>query len=420
MTSTDGDFDVLGVGLGPANLGVAVVIDELNELAGQDISAIFLDRRSDFAWHPDMLLPFSVMQVSYLKDLATQRNPLSRFTFLNYLHKKGRLTDFINMQTYFPSRLEFTDYFRWVLANLKLAVEWNTSVDRVDLVDGGCLVHGRRADSDISLRAKYVVLGVGATAALPGWAGTGLRRVFHNAEFRTRLDRLPPPAGGRVAVVGQGQSAAEVLRHLLESRPDLTVHCFISGYGMVPADDSPFANRVFDPEAVSDFYHAPEPVRAELLARHRTTNYGCVDPDLLSWLYGTEYTGKITGSPRLFFRRASDIHGAAETAETVTLDFTERLTGTRSAEPFDLVVCATGFTSEVPRQLLGAGFPAGGDRAGITLSRNYRIEVDGVPTPVFVVGSAGSGHGIGASLLSNVAIRSAEILDEMKLSTTYA
>ncbi|MBQ3659658.1 MAG: PDZ domain-containing protein, partial [Bacteroidales bacterium] len=36
------------------------------------------------------------MQVSYLKDLATLRNPRSGFSFVSYLHDRGRLVDFIN------------------------------------------------------------------------------------------------------------------------------------------------------------------------------------------------------------------------------------------------------------------------------------------------------------------------------------
>ncbi|MFF3182722.1 MULTISPECIES: lysine N(6)-hydroxylase/L-ornithine N(5)-oxygenase family protein [Rhodococcus] len=412
MNWSERQYDIVGVGLGPANLGIAVAVDERNEVTGRQLSAKFFDRRSCFDWHPDMLLPSSVMQVSYLKDLATQRNPNSRFTFVSYLHEKGRLNDFINMQTFFPTRLEFIDYMRWTVDNLKTDLEWNTEVDQVDLVDGGCEVHSRRVGEKSVSRARNVVLGVGPTPVIPEWAnGRNGRRVIHNSELLTGLSRVQLPPGGRIAVVGQGQSAAEVLRHLLESRPDLQAHCFISGYGMVPADNSPFANRVFDPSAVSEFYHAPQELRAELLTRHRTTNYGCVDRDLLDWLYTAEYTDKVRNDQRLVFRRASEVHNAVERPDSVALEFTERLVGSRTEERFDLVICATGFRSEIPLHLLGPAF--GRDRK-ITLSRNYRVEVDGIPTPVFVVGSTDSNHGLSSALLSNIAVRSGEVLSEMQ------
>ncbi len=53
------------------------------------------------------------MQISFIKDLATVRDPRSEFTFLNYLQKHGRLVQFANLGTFLPTRLEFEDYMRW-------------------------------------------------------------------------------------------------------------------------------------------------------------------------------------------------------------------------------------------------------------------------------------------------------------------
>jgi L-ornithine N5-oxygenase len=50
------------------------------------------------------------MQVSFLKDLVTLRNPASGFSFLSSLHDRGRLIDFINRKSLFALRLEFHDY----------------------------------------------------------------------------------------------------------------------------------------------------------------------------------------------------------------------------------------------------------------------------------------------------------------------
>lgn len=50
---------------------------------------------------------------SWLKDLATLRNPQSPITFLNYLHSEGRLVSFINNGAPIPSRKEFSDYLAW-------------------------------------------------------------------------------------------------------------------------------------------------------------------------------------------------------------------------------------------------------------------------------------------------------------------
>ena len=63
------------------------------------------------------------MQVSFLKDLVTLRNPAARFSFLTYLHERTRLVDFINHKTLFPTRVEFHDYLEWAAAEFADQVE---------------------------------------------------------------------------------------------------------------------------------------------------------------------------------------------------------------------------------------------------------------------------------------------------------
>ena len=89
--SDDELHDLICVGFGPASLAIAVALYDALEskdpmLRSHDPKVRFLERQEKFAWHAGMLLPRSKMQISFIKDLATLRNPRSRFTFLNYLH----------------------------------------------------------------------------------------------------------------------------------------------------------------------------------------------------------------------------------------------------------------------------------------------------------------------------------------------
>src|SRR5690606_15444079 len=107
-------YDVVGVGFGPSNLALAIALAEYEEQRGPGdpvVTARFLERQESFAWHSGMLIDDATMQVSFLKDLVTLRNPASRFSFLSYLHARDRLVDFINHKTLFPLRAEFDDYF---------------------------------------------------------------------------------------------------------------------------------------------------------------------------------------------------------------------------------------------------------------------------------------------------------------------
>ena len=111
-------LDVIGVGFGPSNLALAIALDELAAKRGRHLDALFLERQADYRWHGDTLVAQSEMQISFLKDLVSLRNPTSVYSFVNYLHQHGRLTDFINLGTFYPCRMEYNDYLRWVASHL--------------------------------------------------------------------------------------------------------------------------------------------------------------------------------------------------------------------------------------------------------------------------------------------------------------
>ncbi|MRB43410.1 SidA/IucD/PvdA family monooxygenase, partial [Bacillus thuringiensis] len=85
-----------------SNLALATAIEEDNN----SMERLFLEEKTHYQWHPGMLLDNTNIQISFLKDLVTLKNPKSKFSFLNYLHENERLSDFINLSEFYPSRLE--------------------------------------------------------------------------------------------------------------------------------------------------------------------------------------------------------------------------------------------------------------------------------------------------------------------------
>ncbi|NUR65959.1 MAG: SidA/IucD/PvdA family monooxygenase, partial [Streptomyces sp.] len=112
--------DLIGVGFGPSNVALAIALSEHNARVDRQegISAHFFEQQPSFGWHRGMLIDDATMQVSFLKDLVTLRNPASEYSFLCYLKSKGRLIDFINHKNLFPLRVEFHDYFEWAAAQV--------------------------------------------------------------------------------------------------------------------------------------------------------------------------------------------------------------------------------------------------------------------------------------------------------------
>src|SRR5262245_836688 len=111
-------YDLVGVGFGPSNLALAIALEEHHRRSEAPLTGLFLERQQRFGWHRGMLIDDATMQVSFLKDLVTMRDPTSDFSFLAYLHGKGRLVDFINHKALFPLRVEFHDYLEWAAGRL--------------------------------------------------------------------------------------------------------------------------------------------------------------------------------------------------------------------------------------------------------------------------------------------------------------
>ncbi|MCZ4549325.1 lysine N(6)-hydroxylase/L-ornithine N(5)-oxygenase family protein [Gordonia rubripertincta] len=419
MSLDTSPVDLVGIGFGPSNLALAITVAEHNEThPAEPLRAHFYDNKDSFAWHPDMLLPGAQMQVSFLKDLVTLRNPQSRFTFINYLCTRGRLVDFINHQTFFPSRAEFSDYLGWAAGQVEDKVTYDTSVTQVEAVGDEFLVHTRdQSGSASTVRARNVVVGGGISAVLPEQVSPSVRQ-WHSHGLLGKLEELPELTHHRFVVVGAGQSAAEITTYLHDAYPDAQVHAVFGKYGYTPADDSPYANRVFDPEAVDDFHEAPIEVRQRLLDYHRSTNYSAVDSEVIAELYAREYQEKVQGNRRLFVHGASrlDSEKTEETSDGVRVTINHLPTTTTQTLTADAVVYATGFRSIDLRDLLAepekeycfddSGLPQ--------VARDYRIRR---PTAhegnVYLNGGVEHSHGLTATLLSNLAIRSADIVDSI-------
>lgn len=418
--------DVLGIGFGPSNLALAIAIDEHNDAlttVGADIDAVFFEKQDRFGWHRGMLIDDATMQVSFLKDLVTMRDPTSAHSFVAYLHECGRLTDFMNHKTLFPLRIEFHDYLEWAARRMSHLVEYGREVVDVEPVHEDGIVAAfdvtirARGGEEVVRRARNVVIAAGLELRMPPGIERSAR-VWHNRDFMRRVDALSRgPAPSRFVVVGAGQSAAEVTGYLHREFPDAEVYAVFSRYGYSPADDTPFANRIFDPEAVDLYYAAPPPVKQMLLDYHRNTNYSVVDPELIDELYRRAYQEKVTGRERLRILRACKVLELRDEEDggdsPVRMTIESMTTGERTEVAADTVIFATGYRPVCPLALLGtARALCDTDEAGmLRIERDYRVATRcRTPAGIYLQGATEHTHGIGSTLLSNTAVRAGEIL----------
>ncbi|MGP3940046.1 lysine N(6)-hydroxylase/L-ornithine N(5)-oxygenase family protein [Streptomyces sp. 6N106] len=414
--------DLIGIGFGPSNVAMAIALSEHNARAagGEEISAHFFEQQPRFGWHRGMLIDDATMQVSFLKDLVTLRNPASEFSFLCYLKSKGRLIDFINHKNLFPLRVEFHDYFEWAAAKVGDMVSYGHEVVGVaPVVRDGAVeyldVTVRSGEGLAVHRARNLVIGTGLRPLMPEGVERG-DRVWHTSELLAKADALKGTSPSRFIVVGAGQSAAENVAYLHRRFPEAEVCAVFSRYGYSPADDSGFANRIFDPEAVDEYFAAPEDVKRRLMDYHGNTNYSVVDIDLIDDLYRQMYQEKVLGVERLRFLNVSRLADVKETATQVRATVTSLVTGEETLLDADVVVFATGYSPADPLGLLGevAESCLRDDEGRIRVERDYRVATDpGLRCGIYLQGGTEHTHGITSSLLSNTATRVGEILDSL-------
>lgn len=254
-TSPSDLHDLLCIGFGPASLAIAIALNDsisssqYQKAPGFQPKVTFLERQPQFQWHSGMLLPGSKMQISFIKDLATMRNPQSDFTFLNYLHRHGRLAKFLNLGTFTPARMEFEDYMRWCSGSFDDLVEYGQEV--VEIVPEKDVDSGKvqsyavvsknvRTGETTTRRSKKVVIAVGGKAKMPEHFPQD-NRIMHSSQYATTLPRVlnDNQKPYHVAVVGSGQSAAEIFSDLKNRYPKAKTSLLMRDTALRPSDDSP-------------------------------------------------------------------------------------------------------------------------------------------------------------------------------------
>lgn len=411
-------YDVIGIGFGPSNISLAIA---LNEMAPH-LEVAFVDSEPCFGWHGGMLFKNATMQVSFLKDLVSFRNPRSHFTFINYLHSKGRIAAFSNKKDFFPSRIEFHDYLAWCAAEFNHQVFYGNRVTHI--TEGGKTENGEPL-FEVELQVgtvkkriltKALVHSAGLQPQMPEGV-TPSERITHVHKLMARFKDAPPENHSHCVVVGGGQSAAEAVEHLLEQHPSITVTAIVARFGYTPADDSPFVNEIFDAEVVDDFYSASPQVRKNILALHASTNYTAVDLGLIENIYRGWYEDRVSGKQRLTIERMSRFQSVQAHGDRLQVTFSRQLAGDVQHIQCDHLICATGFAPRGIEPLLCNKLQARMQQEdGVPLfSRHYQVKFTGEQAPLlYSIGMSENSHGLTATLISNMAVRAGEIAGDLQ------
>lgn len=443
-TSADAVHDLLSIGFGPASLAIAVAIYDILEqraLTGSTSftpKVKFLERQSTFGWHAGMLLPGTKMQISFIKDLATMRNPRSRFTFLNYLKEHNRLAQFANLDTFLPLRVEFEDYLKWSAGHFADNVKYSQDVISVKplRLEGSqkvnCLEVTSKDNSTGALNVQHsrnIVIAIGGRPSIPPVFPQGHPRILHSSRYNHHISSVLPDKDKayNIVVVGAGQSAAEVFNDLQTRYPNSKSYLLMRDTALRPSDDSPFVNEVFNPEVVDEFYSTAPDVRKAQLKCNKATNYSVVRLGLLEQIYEDQYHQRVQDpDPDTWQHR---ILPSREVVEVTDLPQDERLNLTvkslstqasKTKETFsvDAVILATGYIRDVHNEMLKECQSLNGSRDGTWVSeRDYKVKLNrdlvDDDVQIYLQGCNEQTHGLSDTLLSILATRGGEIVDSV-------
>ncbi|KAJ4991947.1 L-ornithine N(5)-monooxygenase 1 [Stagonosporopsis vannaccii] len=218
-------YDLVCVGFSAAQLATAIAHRE----ARTDSRVLFLERKPSFSWHSGSHLSRSRMEVPFLYDLATLRNPRSAFSYSCYLLARNRLVEFANSDRLNPLRDEFADYMKWCAEQFKDQVRYGCEVvGVVPEIEDNTVRRWKIAVKDDTGKT-YIVRAQNVAAPTPGKhidakaeALTTVnflsgQRIMPMADYLSRRDELRQPFEPRlhVAVIGSSQQTVEILDDLL-------------------------------------------------------------------------------------------------------------------------------------------------------------------------------------------------------------
>lgn len=409
-------YDLIGIGIGPFNLGLAALVKPVEEL-----ETIFFDQSDEFNWHPGLMLDEVTLQVPFMADLVTMADPASPYSFLNYMKQTGRIYKFYIRESFFIFRKEYNNYCRWVTEQLDNCL-FCKKVMSIDYDEGIYIVTVQDTKSgDLSIwHTRKLVLGTGTNPYIPAnIAKKHFDKVIHTSKYLYYKEEM---LGNKsVTIIGSGQSAAEVFQDLLpEVRKGLQLNWFTRSERFFPLENhTKLTLELTSPEYIDYFHALPEDQRKTVLAKQNILFKG-INYELINQIHNSLYAMELDDSNLKVVLMANskliDISRNEDQSYLLNLSQTEE-NKTFEVES-DYVILATGYKYIEP-DFLGSILNRIRRQSdgNYDVRRNYTI--DYLEDEIFVQNAELHTHGISTPDLGMGAYRNSQIINQISGREVY-
>lgn len=376
MKNNNNVYDVIGIGIGPFNLGMAALADSIPGL-----KCLFIDQSKEFNWHPGLMLEYARLQVPFYADLVTLADPCSRFSYMAFLKAKQMLFRFAIHENNFITRREYNEYCRWVVSQLDNPV-FGMRCETVEFDESGNMffIHCRRVESnEVSVyTAKRIVIGVGMVPYVPKGLllnpgpplnpprkGGDLGSVdepiiIHSSNYLDFKEQLLSKRN--LTIVGSGQSAAEIFYDLLTSpqlsdlpRPpdgghplERAISWFARAERFYPMEYSKLSLEMTSPDYIEYFYQLAYKKKKEILEKQNVLYKG-INFSLINAIYDELYIQSLYGINKATLLTNCSINTIhRKSSDELELVFFHSEMEEQFSHTTEAVILATGYEYKVP------------------------------------------------------------------------
>ncbi|GEL78747.1 lysine N(6)-hydroxylase/L-ornithine N(5)-oxygenase family protein [Tenuibacillus multivorans] len=410
-------YDFIGIGIGPYNLSLAALTEDMD-----DLDRILFDQTPKMEWHPGMLIEGTDLQVPFMADLVTFADPTSRFSFLNYIKEQERLYKFFFFHEMKAPRNEYNDYLQWAVNQISGLFFGKEVVDLIDHSDQKepyyeLVILDTEKNQKEYYYARHVVMATGSEPLIiDSMEGFPNEDIIHTSRYLYEKEALKK--SNHIAIIGSGQSAAEIFYDLLEEREHAEFHLswLTRSDGIFQRESANLGQEFFSPDYIDYFHQLPFKKRMEAIETLSPLRHG-IDYSTLNGIYQLLYHYSIGNEdPRITIQPLTEINGIKKADQGYLLKCKQLQQEIDFDYHAEKVILATGYKPNLPDWFLNRYKDEieWEDENLFKVRRNYELIFKEPKTNKFyIVTNLEHSHGTAATNLGLAVQRNMEIINDI-------